>query len=133
MINLENLPSVGTDPDRMFTHRFKGFGIHDSECLVEMWNLPNGKILVVLNDTGKGTSVTNASEQIITELYNQYLEKWGYRPQECFFTETYDKYKEGIDLIIPEWTKDPYGRWKVGDVEWRHIGKLVSNNQNKKQ
>ncbi len=118
-LNHNNYLTPTRDPDMRFTHHFKGFGIHKSECLIEIWFLEK-YCIVLFTDTGKGTSVTNASEQIITEVYEQAELNLMYTREQCLFAETYDKVKDGIDIIIPE--------WKNGicvDVEWRHLGKIV--------
>ncbi len=110
------------DPDMKFIHKFLGFGIHKSECQVEIW-FQDDRAIVVFTDTNKGTSVTNASEQIITEVYNQYLAK--FPVSKVLFCETYDKVKDGIDWIEPTWTPDGKGGLMVHDVEWHHLGKIV--------
>lgn len=109
------------NPDLSFIHKFLGFRIHKSECKVEIWKLTD-RCIVLFTDTNKGTSVTNASEQIITEIYNQYLIH-DYRREQCLFAETYDKVKEGIDVILPEWNGN-----SCESVEWRHLGKIVKQN-----
>ncbi len=46
-----------------FYHEFKGYGIHDSRIKVHIY-----EGLVVLQDLSEGTSVTNAAEQLATEI-----------------------------------------------------------------
>lgn len=103
--------------DLDFIHPFKGFGVHKSTVQVQVWWVSQYAI-VLLTDTGKGTSVTNAAEQIIEEIYAKYLA--AFLVQNCFFMETYSK-SEGIDLILPSWTS----RKSVSYVQWKHIGKIV--------
>lgn len=103
--------------DLDFIHPFLGFRIHKSTVHVQVWYVGNYAI-VLLTDTGKGTSVTNAAEQIIEEIYVKYLT--AFLVCNCFFLETYSK-TEGIDLIIPHWTS----RKSVSGVEWKHIGKII--------
>jgi hypothetical protein len=110
--------TIERQPDLSFTHHFIGLRIHKSECKVEIWKLPT-KCVILFTDTNKGTSVTNAAEQLITEIYNQYLIK-DYKTNQCLFAETYDKVKEGIDIILPEWHDNI-----CEDIEWRHLGKFV--------
>jgi hypothetical protein len=94
-------------------YRYKGLGVHNSECTIEIWRGKN-KAVVLFTDNNKGTSVTNAADQLITEIYNKhliYLHK-----ENCIFMETYDR-KEGIDFIIPTWSGN-----KVESVSWVHYG-----------
>jgi hypothetical protein len=109
-------------PDLKFTHHFKGFGIHKSEVDVEIWK-EHGKALILFTDTNKGTSITNAAEQVITEVYREHLH--AFDVEDCLFCETYNKHKEGIDIILPEWDVDYYGKKTCRDVEWRHVGKVI--------
>jgi hypothetical protein len=108
--------TVERKPDLLFIHQFKGFGINKSECKVEIWKLQD-KALVLFTDTGKGTSVTNASEQLVTEIYNQYLIK-DYKPNQCLFSETYDRIQ--IDIVLPNWQGN-----KCHRVGWKHLGKII--------
>ncbi len=50
-----------------FDHKFKGFGWADSEIRVTIY-VYQGYNLVIFQDLGRGTSVTNASEQLATEV-----------------------------------------------------------------
>jgi hypothetical protein len=81
----------------------------------------------LFTDIGKGTSVTNASEQLVTEIYNQYLISH-YRKEQCLFAETYDRKEktdtEAIDIIVPEWENN-----KCIRVGWKHLGKKIINNK----
>ena len=97
---------------------YKYIGLHTfkSECKVEIWK--QGKQAVVLfTDLGIGTSVTNASEKLVTEIYNLYLSDCN--PNECLFAETYDK-TEAIDVIVPTWKG-----FQVIGVDWFHLGKII--------
>lgn len=110
-------------PDEDFTHKFLGFGIHKSEVNVEIWFLKNKEfVLVMLTDSGKGTSVTNACEQIITEIYHNYLKR--YPVNAIFFCETYDK-KERIDWIKPTWHLSRNNKLEVRKVEWGPLGSII--------
>lgn len=51
-----------------FDHDFKGFGIHESKCHVDIFTLQDDRKVVLLSDLAIGTSVTNACEQIATEV-----------------------------------------------------------------
>jgi hypothetical protein len=105
-------------PDQEFEHHFKGFGIHPSVCQVQIWKMGN-KTFILFTDLGKGTSVTNASEQLVQEIYAEYLHPLP--KEECMFAETYGD-KEGIDLVLPVWRGDA-----VSDVEWKHLGVLTKH------
>lgn len=117
----KHLPSIEKKPDSDFTHHFKGLGIHKSECSVKIW-MKDGFAFILLTDTGKGTSVTNAAEQLIEEIYFSQLQPKGLAKDKCLFVETYDP-KEGIDVVIPVWDKN-----KVIDVDWKHMGKIINSN-----
>ena len=112
-----HLLSDKIESDIEVVHEFLGFGRCKSECKVEIW-MDNKHAFVLLTDLGVGTSVTNASEQIITEVFNKYLGN-KYLPEDCSFSETYDR-KEGVDLVIPKWENK-----MVVSVDWKHIGKIL--------
>jgi len=119
-MNLEpfkSLPSLEQRPANEFTHDFKGFGTHKSRCLVQIWRGENC-CAVLFTDLNIGTSVTNAAEQIIEEVYSQHL-KQHYPRERCLFIETYDK-TEGLDIIVPKWDGE-----RVYDVDWKHLGKII--------
>lgn len=107
--------------DLIFNHKYLGFGNCDSECKVEIWiNVPssNGDICIVLfTDLGKGTSVTNFSEGLVTQIYEKHL-KHGYKKEQCVFAETYDRIQ--IDIVLPNWEGD-----KCNGVNWKHLGMII--------
>jgi hypothetical protein len=112
-------PLLGVDPHDEFEHSFLGFGNCQSKCNVKVWK-SGDKRLVVLSDMGKGTSVTNAAEQIITELYNSKLKNL---PKDnLIFAETYPYVEEDqtFDQIIPEWDGNSVKR-----VSWKHLATIV--------
>lgn len=113
-LTIERSPDIVLNP-----YKFLGFGTFKSECKVEIWKLKD-KAISLFTDTGKGTSVTNASEQIVTGVYNKYLIN-EYKTNQCLFAETYDKVEQGIDVIVPEWDAS----CKVKRVSWFHLGKIV--------
>ena len=110
--------TIERSPDIVLNHKFLGFRTFKSECKVEIWKLKD-KAIVLFTDTGNGTSVTNASGQLVTEIYNQYLIK-EYKTNQCLFAETYDKVEKGIDVIVTEWDGN-----KVINNSWFHLGKIV--------
>lgn len=102
-----------------FEHSYIGFGTHPSKCNVKVWVF--GMYLFVLfTDLGKGTSVTNASEQLVTEVYSVIKMQSSFThfdKKDYFFAETYEGKNEGVDLVIPVWK----GETAI-DVDWQHIG-----------
>lgn len=106
------------EPDHSFVHKYKGFGRFPSHCKVEIWK--DGRYAVVMFtelESNKGTSITNAAEIIVQEVYNLHLTSF---LKECvLFVETYPYHKH-VDMILPEWS----GR-NVIRVGWTHLGKLL--------
>ena len=103
-----------------FIHVFKGFGRVPSQCLVKMYS-DDGETMICFVDLGVGTSVTNASEQIASEIVTEY----NLYPTDCRFFETYQQYDyETFDEIVYEWTqgKTPGGfliSWEAKHPEWK--------------
>ncbi len=93
-----------------FRHEFKGWGIHPSSCNVYIEkNLDTQECLILFEDINDGTSVTNASEQLATELV-KLLEL---DHPKCRFFETYDG-RSSIDEIEYNWknNKADHPKWK---------------------
>ena len=81
------------------SHSFKGFGRINSSCLIRIFS-DDGETFICFIDIGNGTSVTNASEQLATEI----IEKLRLFPGDCRFFETYRIYDyESIDEIEYTW------------------------------
>jgi hypothetical protein len=102
-----------------FLHVFKGFGRVQSQCLVRMYS-DDGETFICFIDLGVGTSVTNASEQIATEIVNEYH----LNPSDCRFFETYQQYDyDNFDEIEYKWEyingkpKAEHPNWKPSDEE----------------
>lgn len=113
-------PMLSRDPDDDFNFLYKGFGIHKSECNVKIWKFPAGGGFVLLTDTGKGTSVTNASETIITDLYA--LKFAGVPKKDLFFAEMYtERPIENMDAIVPKWVGD-----KCVGVDWLPLAQIFN-------
>lgn len=90
-----------------FYHEFKGFGTIPSKCEIRIIKDPLLGVFICFVNIGDGTSVTNSSEQLATEIVN----KFGYDPNECRFFETYAEYDYDVfDEIEYTWEKkgDPY-------------------------
>jgi len=113
--------SLQRDPDLDFGHHFKGYGIHDSWVNIKMW--AHGQQAIILITNGEGTSVTNAAEQILTEVYNKSIKYQNFHHLNCVWIETYNPQK-GIDFIIPKWAYKGLEPM-VESVTWKHLGKLL--------
>jgi hypothetical protein len=96
---------------KKFAHQFKGFGNCDSACNVYVTE-EEGTTHICFEDIGVGTSVTNASEIIATEI----VKKYNFNPQNCKFYETYEDSGE-IDGIEYTWVngKASAPRWHPED------------------
>lgn len=109
------------EADLIFNHEYLGFGNCKSECKVEIWlSIPTSLgscCLVLFTDLGKGTSVTNFSEGLVTQIYNKHLIS-NYKKERCVFAETYDR--KQIDVIIPDWNNNVCER-----VTWKHLGMII--------
>jgi hypothetical protein len=81
-----------------FCHEFKGFGRVPSECSVTIIST-DLEHAIYFQDLNKGTSVTNASEQLSSEIVNMLK----LDPEDCRFFETYDC--ESFDEITYTWRK----------------------------
>ena len=103
-----------------FIHEFKGYGVHPSQCLVRMFT-DDGDTFICFIDMGVGTSVTNASEQLATEMVNKFI----LRPEDCRFFETYRQYNyETFDEIEYSWWPDS-SVWEARDAKWKPV---IDNN-----
>ena len=94
---------------KKFRHEFKGYGIHPSTCSVYIHSDDDGHY-ILFEDLNEGTSVTNASEQLATEIVS--LLKLD--PFDCRFFEIYPQYKDSVineisytwsnrEACIPKW------------------------------
>lgn len=83
-----------------FIHTFKGYGGCKSQCQVDIIH-ENGQTIVVFTDLGIGTSVTNASEIIATEV----VRKLNLDPIKTLFAERYrpGEKDEVVDQIQYTW------------------------------
>lgn len=68
-------------------YAFNGYNTHPSVCGVDFLDTKDGKIVVILTDLGQGTSVTNAAEQLVYELYRKFLFKS--HPEDIIWVEHY--------------------------------------------
>ena len=85
-----------------FIHDFKGYDIHQSKCKVHILLVDN-IYHICFEDLGIGTSVTNASEQLATEIVN----KLNINFNNCKFYEYYNYFNnietETFDEIQYTW------------------------------
>lgn len=107
---------VKRDPDKDFDYDFKSMGIFKCTVNVKIW-ATRYLAAVLITDLNIGTSVTNAADRIVFEVYHKFLSF--YTKESVLFMEKYSE-QDGIDLIIPKWDGD-----KVTGVDWKHIGKLI--------
>lgn len=101
---------------REFIHPYKGFGRVPSTCLVKMID-DDGETFICFIDIGDGTSVTNASEQLASEIVNEYK----LDSEACQFFETYQQYDyENFDEIRYDWKTDTFsGKWIASKPRWK--------------
>jgi hypothetical protein len=97
-----------------FFHEYMGFGRVPSHCRVKIFT-NNGENFICFEDIGEGTSVTNASEQLATEI----VDLKDFNPTNCRFFETYSQYNyDSFDEIIYQWAF-VRGRWEAKHPDWK--------------
>lgn len=102
---------------KRFIHSFKA--IVPSSVRVRIFS-DDGENFILFEDINDGTSVTNASEQLASEI----VEREGFNPGDCRFFETYSQYNyDSIDEIEYTWkgnvARQP--RWKPSEPEIREM------------
>jgi len=101
-------------------HSFKGFNRIPSSCIVRIFS-DDGEHLICFIDINDGIFVTNASEQLASEIVN----KMRVNPSDCSFFETYSQYNyDTFDEAKYTWTEKSDGRWEAKSPRW----KPASNN-----
>ena len=99
-----------------FIHEYKGYGVHPSECIVRMYT-DDGDTFICFVDLDKGTSVTNATEQLAAEIVN----KFRLKPEDCRFFETYKQYGYStLDEIEYKWWPD-LAHWVAREPKWHQV------------
>lgn len=97
-----------------FTHPFKPpFRRDYSTCYIRTYE-KDGKTFILFEDLGDGLSVTNAAEQLATEL----VEELKVKPEDCRFFETYREFDyESFDEITHTWNDNKASKpvWKPAE------------------
>jgi hypothetical protein len=112
-----------------FIHEYLGFGRVPSKCRVMIFS-DDGDNFICFEDLGEGTSVTNASEDLATEI----VDKMDYDPANCRFFETYriklsrDKkpHHDTFDEINYQWSFNR-GRWIAKEPKWNPASEEIKN------
>jgi len=95
-----------------FQHEFKGFGRVPSCCEVKIFS-DDGEHLICFTDIGIGTSVTSATEQLVSEIVNN----MELHPKDCRFFETY-RTTDTIEEITHQWCQDKNFKWIAENPDW---------------
>ncbi len=119
MTDTLTIPIPSKDPNISGLHEYIGLGRVPSSCNLDIWLLEDERAVVLFTEVNHGTSVTNAAETLVEEIYNKYLEKFD--KDKCLFMETYSERPEHVDQIVPTWDGD-----QVISVNWVHIGKRIN-------
>lgn len=105
----------------ILVHEYLGYGIHQSKCMVYIKEVTNPRYgsttFVCFENMDEGTSITNASEQLASEI----VQKYGLDPENTRFFETYDR--EQIDEISYSWqdlvASSP--KWFPSEFDLAHV------------
>lgn len=81
---------------KTFRFDYKGYGNFPSWCMIH-YTFHSIKYIIVF-ENGEGTSVTNMSEQLATDI----VKKLGLKHEECLFFEKYPE-NDYIDQIFYTW------------------------------
>lgn len=119
-VNTEELsiPIPVKDPEISEIYNYLGFGRVQSSCELQIWFVED-RAVILFTEIDHGTSVTNAGEVLVEEVYKNYLE--GVDKTKCLFMETYPYEGASIDQVVPTWDGD-----QVISVNWVHIGKRIN-------
>jgi len=106
--------------DDNFEYHYRGFGIHNSRCNIYFRTIDD-VLHILFEDVGIGTSVTNASEQLASEMVNRF----DLNPNKCKFFETYSQYNyESIDEIEYTWSSETKNNkivWIASNPKWNRV------------
>ncbi len=116
-----------------FNHKYKGYGIHDSECIAHIYESNKVKF-VLLQDIQSGTSVTNAAEQVATEVRKKKIldantTRW-FEIYPYYHPHTFDEIKFDYDTMEdkysnPRW--EPCKENSVNNLEIKDESKIEEN------
>jgi len=81
-----------------YLHNYKGYGIHPSTCRIHIKEMGTST-WIGFENLGEGTSVTNASEQLASEI----IDKENLNPNMCKFFEWYPEYEGRVDEVSYHW------------------------------
>ncbi|HPI82647.1 MAG TPA: hypothetical protein PK122_05465 [Candidatus Paceibacterota bacterium] len=101
---------------KSYVHEFRKWG-PVSRCIVHIREA-GGFTLIGFENTGEGTSVTNASEDLATEI----VAKEGLDPKKCRFFEFYPEYDGDVDEIIYTWDSG-----KARNPQWSRCCRAEDN------
>ena len=95
-----------------FNHKYKGYGVHDSECIVHVYEADDIKF-VILQDIANGTSVTNGAEQVATEVRKKKIldpktTRW-FEIYPYYYPNTFDEIEFDYDEMSEVYSNP---RWK---------------------
>ena len=102
---------------KTYQHNYKGYGIHPSLCRVYIME-EEGEIWIGFEDLSIGTSVTNASEQLATEI----IQKENLNPEICRFFEWYPHSEGEVSEIAYKWNGD-----KASTPSWNYFCSKLEN------
>lgn len=102
---------------------YKGYGVHDSFCRLEIFGLTTGRPIVVVTelDENPGTSVTNACEGIANAVYKTYIEPHGITPDKVRFIEHYPDSAVKWSEVFFKVNTDRAGVEHFEKPEWKHV------------
>jgi len=102
---------------KTFIHSYKGNGIIPSRCRVYIKEI-NDEFWIGFESMDEGTSITNASEQLATEI----VKKENLDIDYCRFFEWYPEYENDVDEISYTW-KDG----EATNPQWKHRNSSIKD------
>lgn len=110
LVDFADKPDYGRE---IFDHTFHWYGRKEQSTVRINIYTHNGYTLVIFQDLGKGTSVTNASEQLATEIGK--LKNLD--PEKTIWLECYPYYGGDYDIDRIFYSYDPFIK-KYSDPTW---------------
>ena len=97
---------------KTFRHEYSGYFNCESACLVHIEDSDPNNVLICFEDLGIGTSVTNMSEELATEI----IKLMNLDHNKCSFFEYYGKDGNKFDTITYTWKDNVASgpKWKPG-------------------